>query len=243
MTQSIKKVLAKIPKLQVTYIRIRHWWFRFNEKRLRLHLKQISEANPNPVFVKVGANDGITGDPCGDEFLSRKQWRGILIEPIPYCVEKLRLVYKDQERFTIEPVAVGPPGEATIYYVAKEAMTALDDLPTWYDQLGGFSRSHIVTHLSERIVPFIRESKISVESLNAILARNRVGHIDFLHVDTEGHDLEVLKTIDFNQFKPKSIYIEHKHLSKPHREDLRMMLLRQGYRVRNAGTDFFATLR
>lgn len=243
MKQHIKKVLIRIPKLRMLYIRAMHWWFRHNEKKLHQHLARLSEAKPRPFFVKVGANDGITGDPCGDIFLSRSRWQGILIEPIPYCVEKLKAVYADTGRFKIEPVAVGSPGGATIYFVAKEAITDLNDVPTWYDQLGGFSRDHIVKHLSPRIIPFIRSQQVSIEALTTILTRNRVTHVDFLHIDTEGHDLEVLKSLDFAQFKPESIYIEHKHLSEAHRKDLRLILRREGYRVRNAGTDFFATLR
>ena len=34
-----------------------------------------------------------------------------------------------------------------------------------------------------------------------------------LHVDAEGHDYEVLKTLDFAKHAPLSIFVEHKHLS------------------------------
>lgn len=58
-------------------------------------------------FVKVGANDGITGDPCSDYFLRNQNWRGLLIEPVGYCVEKLKAIYNDDSRFIVEQRAIG----------------------------------------------------------------------------------------------------------------------------------------
>jgi FkbM family methyltransferase len=193
--------------------------------------------------VKVGANDGITGDPCGDVFLANKRWRGLLIEPIPYCVGKLRKVYSDDSRFIIEPVAIGHPGTATIFYVANEAQSELGNLPVWYDQIGGLSREHILRHLTPSIAPYIRTLEVAVEELTKILQRNHVSRIDFLHIDTEGHDLQVLRSLDFNVLKPGTIFIEHKHLSNVDRRQLKALLTHQGYRIRNAGADYFATLK
>ena len=41
-----------------------------------------------------------------------------------------------------------------------------------------------------------------------MLKKNNVDKIDFFNIDIEGHELEVLKTIDFNYFKIKVICIE-----------------------------------
>jgi hypothetical protein len=50
---------------------------------LRSFCLDLSRILPNPVFVKIGANDGVTGDPCSDILLANLNWRGLLIEPVP----------------------------------------------------------------------------------------------------------------------------------------------------------------
>src|SRR5450755_313564 len=55
-----------------------------------------------PFFVKVGANDGITDDPCSDILLADPNWSGLLIEPVPYCFERLKNNFPDTRRFTLK---------------------------------------------------------------------------------------------------------------------------------------------
>jgi len=93
-------------------------------------LQSLETARQHLQFVKVGANDGITDDPCGDYFLKRQRWNGLLIEPVGYCVEKLKAVYKDDSRFIVEQRAIGTQqGSAPFYYLAKEAKESLPNLP------------------------------------------------------------------------------------------------------------------
>jgi FkbM family methyltransferase len=197
-----------------------------------------------PVFVKVGANDGITGDPFGDSLLKNAAWRGLLIEPVPYCVERLNLIYEDRSRFTIDQVAVGRvPGTTTFYYVSEDARRSLPDLPDWYDQLGSFDRQHILKHLDGKLEPFIIAVDVNVDSLSNILRRHRVSDITLLHIDTEGYDLEVLKSVRLGEVLPSCIVIEHKHLTSNDRWELLALLEAEGYTVRNTGCDFFAMHR
>jgi hypothetical protein len=41
-----------------------------------------------------------------------------------------------------------------------------------------------------------------------------VNHIDLLHIDTEGYDYEIIKSIDFDKHQPSLILFEHAHLKK-----------------------------
>ena len=50
-------------------------------------------------------------------------------------------------------------------------------------------------------------------TLNELCEKYNVTEVDFLKIDTEGHDYRVLKTIDLNKINVKMIKIEHKHLS------------------------------
>jgi len=59
-----------------------------------------------PFFVKVGANHGLTGDPVADLILNENSWKGLLIEPVPYCFDRLQLNYSGRKRFVCEQIAI-----------------------------------------------------------------------------------------------------------------------------------------
>ena len=197
----------------------------------------------HPYFVKIGANDGLTGDPCSEILLRHANWRGLLVEPVPYCFQRLRENFSDTTRYTLEPVAVGrEAGSVKFYYVSEDAKQNIKDLPAWYDQIGSFSREHILKHLEGSLEPYVCELTLESIPLSAILLRNDVQICNLLHIDTEGFDYEVLQTLDFSKIKPGCIFIEHAHLSVSERDGMSALLRTQGYIVRDCGADLFALL-
>ena len=54
----------------------------------------------------------------------------------------------------------------------------------------------------------ITKKKIQTRRLDKILEENNFKDIDFVNLDVEGHELEVLKTVDFKKIKIKYICIE-----------------------------------
>ena len=55
-----------------------------------------------------------------------------------------------------------------------------------------------------------KKKKIKTKTLTTILDKTKFKgkEIDFLNIDTEGNDLEVLKSLDFKRYKPKLICVE-----------------------------------
>jgi FkbM family methyltransferase len=151
------------------------------------------------------------------------------------------MAFQDSRRFRLEQVAIGAASEQlSFYYVDTKAKQELPNLPTWFDQLGSFDRNHIMKHLDGILEPFIVECKVRVFPLSEVLARNRIQDVHLLHIDTEGHDYEVLKSVDFSQHVPLSIFLEHKHLSDGQRAETINLLHRNGYSVHDCGGDYFA---
>lgn len=207
--------------------------------------KKFCSSLPNiicePFFVKVGANDGITEDPLSDILLANTNWKGLLIEPVPYIFERLRTNFKESRRFIFEQVAIGvTAGEADFYYVDAKAREKISDLPPWYDQLGSFDRSHIIKHLGGMLEPLIIECKVQVSTLSNVFLRNKIRDIHLLQVDTEGYDYAVLRTLDFAKYSPLSIFIEHKHLSTTEKVEIIHLLHKHGYIVNDCGVDYCA---
>ncbi len=209
--------------------------------RFRRYCLNLSKTVSEPMFVKVGANDGVTGDPCSDILLACNNWHGLLIEPVPYCFARLQTHFQDPRRFRLEQVAIGASaGEVSFYFVDAKAKQDLPNLPPWFDQLGSFDRNHILKHLDGILEPYIVEATVPVFPLSEILARNQIQEVHLLHIDTEGYDYEVLKTVDFAKHAPLSIFIEHRHLSDPQRAEMLELLHTEGYSVRECGGDYFA---
>jgi len=210
-------------------------------RRFRDYCLNLPEVVSEPFFVKIGASDGITDDPCSDILLANTNWRGLLIEPVPYCFDRLRVNFQDSRRFCLAQIAIGAStGEDSFYYVDAKATQSIPSLPTWVDQLGSFDRNHIMKHLDGMLDPFIVECKVQVCPLSDVLLRNGIQNVHLLHVDAEGHDYEVLKTLDFAKHVPLSIFVEHKHLSEAQKTGMLHLLRTHGYSVRDCGEDYFA---
>ena len=239
----LKKVIRSSPVVASIVQRAQMKFQKKARWRFRKFCCQLSEEVSNPFFVKVGANDGVSGDPCSDILLSRTAWKGLLVEPVPYLVEALQANFSDSDRFIIEQVGIGQiEGESKFYYVDPAAKEINPDLPDWCEQLGSFKRSHLIKELNGILEPYIIQCPVEVCRLSSLLSRIQIVQIDLLHVDTEGFDLEVLKSLDFSRYTPLAIFIEHKHLNKNDRDEMLNILKDNGYSVRDCGGDYFALL-
>ena len=76
--------------------------------------------------------------------------------------------------------------------------------------------------------------------LSSVLQRNGAHDVHLLHVDTEGDDYEVLKTVDLVRHRPLLIFAEHKHLSKEDKLRMVRMFRENGYSAEDCGGDYFA---
>ena len=200
-------------------------------------------AKDEPIFVKVGANDGITGDPCGDKLLAMKKWKGHLIEPIPYVFAKLLKVYGDHRRCKCHQVAISAnTGTASIYYLSPKAKEDFPGLPAWWDQLASFNPGHIEKHFGITISPYISTQVVPTLPLSDFVQNELTKNFEFLHIDTEGHDLVVLKSMDFGIAKPSVVLIEIKHLSAEDYSEVQTLLSNAGYSiVISSGSDLLAS--
>lgn len=60
---------------------------------------------------------------------------------------------------------------------------------------------------------------------NSILEQHNIYHIDYLTIDTEGNEYEILKTIDFNKYKIDVIDVENNYRETK----VKKLLLEKGY--------------
>jgi FkbM family methyltransferase len=138
-------------------------------------------------FVEVGANDP---EQWSQSFhLEQMGWTGVVVEPQPQLAERLR-----QQR------------KAKVYAVACSAPENAGQLMTLH--LAG-PHSSLDPRLKVAGVSAEATLDVPLKTLDEILIEtNAPNPIDFLAVDVEGHEIEVLRGFDFARWRPRLILVE-----------------------------------
>ena len=141
--------------------------------------------------VEVGANDGIT-DSMTYHF-ELMGWKCLLVEPIPDLARKIS---EKRNCIVKNYAASSTEGEAS-FTIAEEAL-GMSGLELTRDQRQAITRAGGIP------------KKITVQKkpLDAILEESNFGEIDFISIDVEGHELEVLKGFSIERYQPKILLIE-----------------------------------
>lgn len=148
-------------------------------------------------FIDIGANDGSTFS--NTRALAELGWDGVLVEPSPKAFKKLKKLYQ-----TI-------PGE---FYLFDVALGTSDGKVTFYESgnLVGPDDVALVSSLLEtetkRFDKVTSYSKIEVKCFtwNTFVKRLQIPHFDFISIDIEGLEIDVLRQIDLS--KTKMVCIE-----------------------------------
>ncbi|MBV9869987.1 MAG: FkbM family methyltransferase, partial [Frankiaceae bacterium] len=192
-------------------------------------LDALDASTDNVTFIQIGSNDGDRDDPLR-QFILAGQWSGLMVEPIPDLYERLSDNYRGRPGIQTVCAAIGDhDGTAEFFAIARSEDDA--DLPSWYDQIGSWSREHILKHAE--YIPDLDQRIITMEvpcmTFESLCRQQGIGVIDLLHIDAEGYDLEVLREVDFDLHKPRLVLFEYKHLSESDLAATRKLLDSAGY--------------
>ena len=152
------------------------------------------------VFVEVGANDGITYS--NTLLLENKyDWTGMLIEPHPLAFATLK---KNRPKCLLVNKAVSTQTQNVPFQCINGYSEMLSGMVHTYDSR---HQARIARELNEKRGT---SSVISVEtvSLRDLFQKYDIRHIDYLSIDVEGAEQEVLDTIDFSQVTIDVIGVE-----------------------------------
>ena len=217
--------------------RIRH---RLAGQRL---LRAFARAYPEAFFVEIGANDGTEEDQLRAH-IRRRAWRGIMVEPVPWIFEHLRENYGDLDRVQLANVAIGDrDGTLPFFHVAQAAPG--ESLPSWYHAIGSFSRENVLKHADHipDIASRLVETQVPTLGFASLLERHGAPQVDLVLIDTEGHDWEIIRTIDLSVHRPRLVIYEHYHLPVATRPERRAHMAAAGYETLEEGFDTFCLRR
>lgn len=200
-------------------------------------IAEFGRAYPDAVFVQVGSNDGQKLDPLHAE-ITRRAWRGVLVEPVPYIFDRLRATHAGNPRLALENVAVADAdGSRPFHYLPERSDGA--DVPEWYDALGSFRRDVIAKHRDQipDIEQHIETMDVPCLTFSSLCARHGLTKLDLVHIDTEGYDYEVVRRIDLDALEPKVVLYEHFHLDAATKQACADHLAAHGYEALTNGMD------
>jgi len=100
--------------------------------------------------------------------------------------------------------------------------------PDWVKGIASLNKNH---HKKTKInSKDIIIENVDADTLMNIINKNyKYNYIDFIQIDTEGFDYEVVKMIDFDKIKPYIIKYESVNLSKKDKKSLSLTLKKQDY--------------
>lgn len=142
-------------------------------------------------YIDVGANHPIK---YNNTFLFKnKGWWGINIEPNPKRMKLFKMLRRGDINLN---VGIGQTESELDFYVFDEHTLSTFDT----NSVEEFKK------IGHKVIEVI---KVPIVPLKNILEKYCAKQeIDLLSIDTEGYDLEVLKSNDWNKFRPRFIIIE-----------------------------------
>ncbi len=175
-------------------------------------------------LVQIGACDGTAGDPIS-QFLRRGVMRAILVEPVEAHFHELEKTYAGVAGVSLVRAAVAhQDGVATMYRARKAGRWEADE---WVGQITSFDPSHLIKH---GVRPAEIESvDVPAISLGSLLSQFGMHQIDFLQIDTEGFDAEVVKMALALPQTPSVINFERVHLTVAGLKEIFELLENHGY--------------
>lgn len=145
-------------------------------------------------FVDIGAHDPFRFS--NTYMFYKRGWTGINIDPLPGTESSFKK-HRPKD-ITLEIGIAQNEGELTYYMYNEPA-------------LNGFSKQYFEERGGKKGYSLINSVNVPVRRLDQVLDQymDKSNVIDFLTIDTEGLDIEVVKSNNWDKYRPKIVMMEH----------------------------------
>jgi FkbM family methyltransferase len=156
--------------------------------------KLINRLKKKCAFFEAGANDGLAQS--NTLILEKKlNWSGILVEPLPHLFSKLAINRPNCELFH--------------FALVDKNLLNRKEIEMSY----GFSNNDLMSHVNTYQKSFFSFSKhktikVPVTTIDNLLKNSKIKQIDFLSLDVEGYEINVLEGMNFKKCSPYAILVE-----------------------------------
>lgn len=209
-----------------------------------------SKSHNRITVVQIGANDGINNDPI-HKFIKRDKWQGVLLEPQKFVFDKyLQPLYKRSKGIVTMNAALDTKdGFKPIYKISVSNSR-------WATGLTSFSRAVLEEAirsgyidreaikegclLPENKEDYITEENVECICTDSLIEKSGLEKIDWLQIDTEGFDFEIIKMFNIGVTRPAVIVYENLHFAASLQNECIYYLKQHGYECRDFGPNTLA---
>ena len=158
-----------------------------------LFLKKKLDLKKKGFYVDVGAYHPIRHN--NTMILYQNGWRGINIDANQFSIDLFNFIRPEDENFNI---AISDKSEKIDFYSSKK-----------HDPQSTANKIFLKHDYIDKNRKY-KKKEIEAKTLNDVLKNSKYNgqQIDFLNIDVQGYDYKVLKSLDFEVYKPKYICIE-----------------------------------
>lgn len=150
-------------------------------------------------FLDIGANDGITLS--NSRSLVQKGWKGVLVDASPKAIERLRENYKGSIGFQIIHSAIGREDGIMTLHESGELLGTGDVALV----------SSLFEEETKRWAPLdmkFEDVKVPCKTFKSLLGMSIYKTFDFITIDIEGMEIEVVPQINFEELGCRMAIIE-----------------------------------
>lgn len=163
------------------------------------HIAKYFPSNYIGICVDVGMSDPVGGS--NTYHFEQKGWQCLCIEPNPYYCQAAQGIRKN-----VEPLACGNTNTDNLEF---EIFTLFGNNQSAISSLKADTR---LVQSHQHLISSVNKIQVNVRTLDHILSNHpEIIKIDFVSIDTENTELDVLKGFDINRWKPKLLVIENNY--------------------------------
>jgi FkbM family methyltransferase len=165
--------------------------------------KNLFSEKRNGTFVEIGADDGV--DKSNTLFFEKNlSWGGICVEPSP---KRFKLLSENRECICENYAIAESEGEVEFMDISGYGK-GLSGIVDRYNPEHKDRIEEEINHPDNQGYEIIQVSTMPMSSL---LEKNDISHVDFCTIDTEGSELQVLKSIDFERCQFDVLLVENNY--------------------------------
>jgi FkbM family methyltransferase len=186
----------------------------FSQLEQDFEIVKFYKGKANGYFVDVGANDGLT---FSNSFLLERflNWKGICVEPLPSMIE----ILNENRKCIVSPYAAYSESGKTLEFSIHNGDSMFSGITS---KLSGHNENMVKSNSTTITV--------QTKTLTDILKdANAPKFIEYLSLDTEGSEYDILKVFDWDTYTFGCIDVEHNY-QEPARSNIRTLLESKGYK-------------
>ncbi len=197
-------------------------------------------------IIQIGGNDGISNDPLRKFFKYTGNYEAIIFEPVKYYHLKLSQLYKNRKDIKVKKNFVSNTNKKKKIFFIKPSIANLMDADgpknKWAHGQGSFSKKFIYSSIDKnkfrgdyykKNISKFKNSIIS-ETVNPFkISKIRFPEksINLLLMDVQGHELQVIRSINFKKQKIDYIYFEDENPTSKNSIQIKNLLKKNKYKL------------